>query len=604
MTEASAASLTSAPVEVGTKADATDVGPLTTRMFVRYAGASGDFNPMHYDDALARSAGYPSVFAQGMLSAALLASFAVDWLGAENVRRYRVRFREQVWPGDVLTCSGEVTAVEQAADGWLATVELTATRQTGGMAVSATAAFLFPSLPLPLKQMSAQSENETFRREGYGPTSLAVGERGARTRQKIVAETLRLFESQGFHATSVESIAKAAGTSRSTLYQYFESKEQIFVELLDECGTALMRVVRRIGPLGPTRLGFDNLHWWLGEWAYVYDKYATMFVQWATVDTPGASVRPLVTGFTHSYNERIAKRLDASGVTGLAPVDAAVAMTSIVHRFNYFRHMSLTPHRFTAEQLLDGLAVFVQLILFPDTPLEVFDLVSQPTGRKWQPVNVPAGEAAARLPDRMAGLRPRAAATVRSLMDAGARLFAENGFYSTGVDDIVGAAGFARGTFYKYFDEKLDLLLQLTRECSDDMRVLIDDFVLIDPVSAAGPAQLREWLARYMPFQSRYLGIMRAWLEGTSRDPMMLAVVRETTRDMHVASLTVLRRVDRPHPLDPDIAAVIQGGILERMPQAVLEHDPERPDADTVELIAAVMERGLYNSGPASPATA
>ena len=115
--------------------------------------------------------------------------------------------------------------------------------------------------------MTAQSENETFRREGYGPTSPAVGERGARTRQRIVEETLRLFEAQGFHATSVDGIAKAAGTSRSTLYQYFESKEQIFVELLDECGSALMRVVRRIGPLGPTRLGFDNLHWWLGEWA-------------------------------------------------------------------------------------------------------------------------------------------------------------------------------------------------------------------------------------------------------------------------------------------------------------------------------------------------
>jgi len=140
MTEASAA-----PIAAGTKAEAADVGPLTTRMFVQYAGASGDFNPMHYDDGLARSAGYPSVFAQGMLSAALLASYAVDWLGAENIRRYRVRFREQVWPGDVLTCSGEVTEVEQTAGGWLATVELTATRQTGGTAVSATAAFLLPS---------------------------------------------------------------------------------------------------------------------------------------------------------------------------------------------------------------------------------------------------------------------------------------------------------------------------------------------------------------------------------------------------------------------------------------------------------------------------
>jgi acyl dehydratase len=136
------------PVQVGEKAEAREYGPLTTRMFVRYAGASGDFNPMHYDDTLARAAGYPSVFSQGMHSAALLASFAVDWLGAETVRRFAVRFREQVWPGDVLTCSGEVTAVSQNESGCLVTTELTATRQTGGIAVSASADFLLSDLPL------------------------------------------------------------------------------------------------------------------------------------------------------------------------------------------------------------------------------------------------------------------------------------------------------------------------------------------------------------------------------------------------------------------------------------------------------------------------
>jgi acyl dehydratase len=99
---------------------------------------------MHYDDDLARSAGYPSVFGQGMLTAGLLATFATDWLGADAIRRFGVRFREQVWPGDVLTCCGHIVALvgEEHAD--RVTVELTARRQTGGAAITGTAEFLIP----------------------------------------------------------------------------------------------------------------------------------------------------------------------------------------------------------------------------------------------------------------------------------------------------------------------------------------------------------------------------------------------------------------------------------------------------------------------------
>jgi acyl dehydratase len=129
---------------VGVQAPPHEFGPQTRHMFVRYAGASGDLNPMHYDDELARSAGYPSVFAQGMLSAALLAGFATDWLGARNVRRFGVRFREQVWPGDVLTCVGTVTAVSVEPDADRVSVELSATRQTGAVAITGTAEFLIP----------------------------------------------------------------------------------------------------------------------------------------------------------------------------------------------------------------------------------------------------------------------------------------------------------------------------------------------------------------------------------------------------------------------------------------------------------------------------
>ncbi|CAM3203202.1 acyl dehydratase [Williamsia muralis] len=136
---------TQAAVAVGDTAAPREFGPLTRQMFVRYSGASGDLNPMHYDDNMARSAGNPSVFSQGMHQSALLATFATDWLGAENVRRFGVRFREQVWPDDVLTCNGSVTAITEGAGGEVvATVELVCTRQTGAVAIAGSADFVVP----------------------------------------------------------------------------------------------------------------------------------------------------------------------------------------------------------------------------------------------------------------------------------------------------------------------------------------------------------------------------------------------------------------------------------------------------------------------------
>jgi peroxisomal enoyl-CoA hydratase 2 len=77
--------------------------------FVRYAGASGDFVPLHYDQTFVEAAGIPTVFAQGMWTAGCLSRCLTDFAGAGNVRRFKVRFSRQVWPGDTLTCRGTVT---------------------------------------------------------------------------------------------------------------------------------------------------------------------------------------------------------------------------------------------------------------------------------------------------------------------------------------------------------------------------------------------------------------------------------------------------------------------------------------------------------------
>ena len=133
------------PLTIGDQAEPTTFGPITRTDIVRYAGASGDFNPIHHDDDYAAAAGFPGVFSVGMLQAGLLATFATDWLGTENIRRFTVRFKEMVWPGDTCTCSGQVTSVSAGNGGRsLVTVELTCVRQNGDTVLAGSADFLLP----------------------------------------------------------------------------------------------------------------------------------------------------------------------------------------------------------------------------------------------------------------------------------------------------------------------------------------------------------------------------------------------------------------------------------------------------------------------------
>lgn len=125
---------------VGAEPKTRNYGPLTRTDFVRYQGASGDFNPIHHDEGFAKAAGFPTVFSVGMLQAGILASFATDWLGPANVRRFGVQFREQVWPDDVLTCSAKVVGRDESAR--TVDLELSCTRQTGGLAIKGTATFV------------------------------------------------------------------------------------------------------------------------------------------------------------------------------------------------------------------------------------------------------------------------------------------------------------------------------------------------------------------------------------------------------------------------------------------------------------------------------
>jgi acyl dehydratase len=89
-------------------------GPITREELKAYAAASGDPNPMHTDDEFARNAGHPGVFAHGMLSMGWLAQLLVQAGGVGSIRKFRTRFARLTWPGEVITCRGRVSRVEDA----------------------------------------------------------------------------------------------------------------------------------------------------------------------------------------------------------------------------------------------------------------------------------------------------------------------------------------------------------------------------------------------------------------------------------------------------------------------------------------------------------
>ena len=104
--------LKAADLRVGDKHTERLVEDLTRTQIVQYAGASGDFNPVHTDEVFAREvAGYPTIFAHGMLTMGMTGRMLTDYVGDGRLTKYGARFTSQVWPGDTLDATVTVTAV-------------------------------------------------------------------------------------------------------------------------------------------------------------------------------------------------------------------------------------------------------------------------------------------------------------------------------------------------------------------------------------------------------------------------------------------------------------------------------------------------------------
>ena len=110
---------------------------LSRTQLVMYSGASGDYNPLHTDAVYTKEvAGYPGVFAHGMLTMGLTGKMLTNYVGDGRLTKFGVRFTNQVWPGDTLTSTATVTEVRVEDGQALVDLEVKTTNQDGTTVVS------------------------------------------------------------------------------------------------------------------------------------------------------------------------------------------------------------------------------------------------------------------------------------------------------------------------------------------------------------------------------------------------------------------------------------------------------------------------------------
>ncbi len=196
-------------------------------------------------------------------------------------------------------------------------------------------------------------------------------------------------------------------------------------------------------------------------------------------------------------------------------------------------------------------------------------------------------------PAQQRELRAQGRRTMRKLVDAGMRVFAERGYHAARVDDIVRAARTSHGTFYLYFANKEDLLRAIAIECAEDVNRLADD---IGPIGTdvAGRDELRRFLEGFFSTYRRYGPVIRAWMEDqvADRDVDRLGVKAFTAIGSKLGERMTEAGAIPVDALPAAIGALM--AMLERFNYALVSRRLVLDEADSLDTLAQLIHRGFF----------
>jgi AcrR family transcriptional regulator len=189
-------------------------------------------------------------------------------------------------------------------------------------------------------------------------------------------------------------------------------------------------------------------------------------------------------------------------------------------------------------------------------------------------------------------LRAQGRKTMRKLLDAGMRVFAERGYHAARVDDIVRAARTSHGTFYLYFANKEELLRALAIQCAQEMGALAGGLGVVTG-DEAGAVELRRFLETFFSTYARFGPVLRAWMEGNveDRETSRLGVIAFTD----IATALGVRMREAGAPGDAASVSALMA-LLERFAYFLVSRQLEFDSDALFDTVTRVVHRGFFGA--------
>ena len=211
----------------------------------------------------------------------------------------------------------------------------------------------------------------------------------------------------------------------------------------------------------------------------------------------------------------------------------------------------------------------------------------------YKPAAGAPGAAVSGIPAQQRELRAQGRRTMRRLLDAALKVFAQRGYHAARVDDIVRAARTSHGTFYLYFANKEDLLRALAVDCAHEITDLSEGIGPIGP-DEAGREELRRFLGQWLALYRRYGPVIRAWMEDQVGD-------RDVDR-LGVRAFTAIGRTLGTRMRESGVAiaqnerAAVGAlmAMLERFSYGVASRRSTAADEAVLETLTTLVHRGFF----------